>query len=179
MKKLTSKNTFICKRLFPIFWFGFLALFMVVSFLGNGKEKGPVIVFIAFPIIMALIGYILMKNMVFDLADEVYDEGESLLFKNRGKEVRVYLKDIKNVSYTTIINPPRVTLSIRHTTELGDELTFSPPAGWIPFRKNRDIEALIDRVDRARGYIIEKKNEQFLNLDKASISGIRHFLQSC
>jgi hypothetical protein len=49
------------------------------------------------------------------------------------------------------MNPPRITLSIRYMTELGDELTFSPPASFIPLRKNRDIEELIDRIDKTRG----------------------------
>jgi hypothetical protein len=100
---------------------------------------------------MAAFGYFIMKKLVFDLADEVYDEGESLLIRNKGKEVRVNLKDIKNVSYTPMMNPPRVTLSIRYSTELGDELSFSPPASWIPFRRNKDIAELIDRIDKARG----------------------------
>jgi hypothetical protein len=92
----------------------------------------------------------IMKKIVFDLIDEVYDEGKSLLFKNKGKEVRVPLEEIKNVSYTTRGNPHRVTLSIRHSTQFGDELTFSPPQSWIPFKKNKDIEELIDRIDKAR-----------------------------
>jgi len=59
-----------------------------------------------------------MKKLVFDLADEVYNEGSTILFRNKGKEVRVNLKDIKNVSYSAMMSPPRVTLSIRYNTEL-------------------------------------------------------------
>lgn len=103
-------------------------------------------------VFMTVVGYIIMKNLVFDLMDEAYDEGSSLLFKNNGKSVRINLNDIKNVSYTVVINPPRVTLSLRHKTEFGDEITFSPPASLIPFKKNKDIVELIDRIDRARGY---------------------------
>lgn len=103
-------------------------------------------------VFMAVIGYFIMKNLVFDLMDEAYDEGSSLLFKNNGKSVRVSLADIKNVSYTVVINPPRVTLSLRCKTEFGDELTFSPPGSIIPFKKNKDILELIDRIDRAKGY---------------------------
>ncbi|HOG89293.1 MAG TPA: hypothetical protein PLV50_02055 [Smithella sp.] len=101
-------------------------------------------------IFMAAIGYFMMKHLVFDLMDEVYDEGFSLFFKNKGKTVRVNLSDIKNVSYTVILNPPRVTISLRHKTELGDELSFSPPANLIPFKKNKEIVELIDRIDSAR-----------------------------
>ena len=58
------------------------------------------------PICMAVFGYFIMKRLVLDLIDEVYDEGTTLLFRNRGKEVRVSLKDIKNVSYSIMTNPP-------------------------------------------------------------------------
>ena len=85
------------------------------------------------------------------MIDEVYDDGTTLLFRNKGKAVRVSLKDIKNVSYSTMTNPPRVTLSIRYITDFGNELSFSPPASWVPFKKNKDIEELIDRIDSARG----------------------------
>ena len=105
---------------------------------------------------MAAIGYVIMKKLLFDLIDEVYDEGETLLFREKGKEVRVSLADIKKVSYSWRMSPPRVTLSICYMTELGDELTFSPTASFIPFRKNKDIEELIDRIDKARGWAIEK-----------------------
>ena len=102
------------------------------------------------PVLMVVIGYFVMKNLVFDLVDQVYDEGGSLLFKNKGKTVRVNLTDIKNVSYTIMVNPPRVTISLRTQTEFGNEISFSPPASMIPFKKNQDIVDLIDRIDRAR-----------------------------
>jgi hypothetical protein len=151
MKKLSSKTTFIFKKLFPLFWFGFLTIFLCVGIFTSIKGSGPGPIFIVVPLGMMAFGYFLMKKLVWDLIDEVYDEGTALLFKNKGSEFRVSLKDIKNVSYTTMTNPPRVTLSIRYQTELGDELTFSPPANWIPLKKNKDIVLLIDRIDKARG----------------------------
>ena len=102
-------------------------------------------------VFMAAIGYSLMKNLVFDLMDEVHDEGSSLLFKNKGKSVWVNWADIKNVSYAIVVNPPRVTLSLRCKTEFGEEISFSPPARLIPFKKNKDILDPIDRIDRAKG----------------------------
>jgi hypothetical protein len=151
MKELTSKSTFFFKRVFPIIWFGFLGVFIVIPSLASGKGNGPAVMFFIMPIIMAIFGYFIMKKLVFDLVDKVYDEGPTLLFRNKGKEVRVNLKDIRNVSYSTMVSPHRVTLSIRYKTELGDELSFSPPMSFIPFKKNPDIEELIDRIDRARG----------------------------
>ena len=151
MKKLSSKATFFYKKIFPFMWFGFLGVFLCVWLFSNAAGSEAGIMFLAVPIGMAVFGYFIMKKLVWDLIDEVYDEGMSLLFMNGGKEVRVSLKDIKNVSYSTMTNPPRVTLSIRYKTGLGAELSFSPPASWVPFKKNEDIERLIDRIDNARG----------------------------
>lgn len=135
-------------------WFGIILLFISMALFAESKgiNSHDIVPAIITAIFMAGIGYIIMKNLVFDLMDEAYDEGSSLLFKNNGKSVRINLTDIKNVSYTVVINPPRVTLSLRHKTEFGNEITFSPSASLIPFRKNKDIVELIDRIDRARGY---------------------------
>ena len=151
MKKLTSKATFFHKRIFPSIWFGFLGVFICIGLFSNTSVNGPGIMFLVVPFMMVIFGYFIMKKLVWDLIDEVYDDGTSLLFRNGKQEVRVNLKDIKNVSYSTMTNPPRVTLSIRYKTPLGDELTFSPSARWIPFKKNEDIVKLIDRIDEARG----------------------------
>ena len=51
-----------------------------------------------------------------DLVDEVWDDGNALLVKNRGQEQRIALADIKNVNYSPFVNPPRVTLSLRRPT---------------------------------------------------------------
>jgi len=151
MRKLNSKTTFFYKRVFPIIWFGLLSVFLCVGLFASISGHSPGIMFVVMPIVMAACGYFIMKKLVWDLIDKVYDEGTTLLFRKRRKEVRVSLKDIKNVSYSMMTSPPRVTLSIRSKTELGDELSFSPPASWIPFKKNKDIEDLIDRIDKARG----------------------------
>lgn len=50
------------------------------------------------PCIAAIVGYVLMKWLLFDLMDEVYDQGDALLLRNKGKEIRIPLKEIKNVS---------------------------------------------------------------------------------
>ncbi|MDD5712126.1 MAG: hypothetical protein PHY31_05115 [Smithellaceae bacterium] len=151
MKKISSKGTRAYKKLFPVIWYAMIAFFLVVPFLPNDcKEKTPDPAFFIGPIIMAVVGFVVMKLLIFDLIDEVYDEGDSLLFRNSGREVRVYLRDIKNISYQSFVNPPRVTVSVRNATALGSDLTFTPPMKFNPFRKDSSIMELIDRVDQAR-----------------------------
>ena len=153
MKRLSSKSTFFIKRIFPPLWFGCIIFFalMALSAESKGIHVDDILIVLLAAIFMVLIGYFIMRHLVFDLIDEAYDEGASLLFKNNGQSVRVDLTAIKNVSYTVLINPPRVTLSLRHETQFGDELTFSPSGSFIPFKKNKEMLELIDRIDRARG----------------------------
>lgn len=151
MKKISSGTTFLYKWAFPIFWFGFLAVFVIQALSSDIAKRDPM--FVLIPLIMGVAGYFMMKKMVWVLADEVYDCGTFLLVKNRGKEERVELKDVMNVSTTTMMNPPHVTLRLTRPRQDGtNELTFSPQMGFTlnPFAKNEIAEDLIVRVDRAR-----------------------------
>jgi hypothetical protein len=101
-------------------------------------------------IFMGFFFYFLMRQVLFDLVDEAWDVGDYLLFKNKGIEETVPLTNIMNVSYTVLINPPRVTLTLRIPSRLGNEITFSPPHALKPFKKSPIVDELIERVDRAR-----------------------------
>jgi len=102
------------------------------------------------PIAMIGFGYFLMQELVFDLIDEVWDDGDALVVKNGGQEQRVALSDIKNVNYSPFVNPPLVTLSLRRPTVFGEQITFCAPVRLVPFSSSPVIADLIDRVDRAR-----------------------------
>ena len=73
-----------------------------------------------------------------------------LLIKKGGQEERVALSDIKNISYSPMMNPPRVTLAIRTPTMFGNQIAFSAPVRALPFSTSPVIDDLIDRVDHAR-----------------------------
>jgi hypothetical protein len=150
MTKISSSATFFNKRVFPTIWFGFLAFFFTVS-LVSGATRGSWM-FIIVPIGMALFGYFLMKRVVWDLADEVFDGGDFLLVRNRGIEDRVPLTNIMNVSASTNMNPQRITLRLVEKGRFGQEIAFSPISVFTlnPFAKNRVAEDLIVRVDQAR-----------------------------
>ena len=144
--------TFFYKRIFPAFWFGFLNSVHrhSASFLPERETAPRRFHFLIVPLIMMGFGYFVMKKLVFDLVDEVWDDGEALLIKNRGQEERIALCDIKNVSYSPVINPPRVTLRRRPTTGFGDQIAFVAPARFMPFAASSIIDDLIERVDQAR-----------------------------
>jgi len=150
MRKISSSSTFWYKKVFPVIWFGFLLVFLVTGLLSGVAPEDPI--FLIMPCVMAAFGFILMRKLVFDLADEVYDGGQFLLVKKKGTEQRISLSNIKNVNASTMINPPRITLSLVTPGEFGPEVSFCPVSSISlnPFRKNEVAENLIDRVDRAR-----------------------------
>ena len=47
---------------------------------------------------MLVLGYFMFRRLVFDLVDEVWDDGNALVVRNGSQEERIALTDIKNVS---------------------------------------------------------------------------------
>src|SRR5262249_44021078 len=95
--------------------------------------------------------FFIRKKLVFDLVDEVWDDGAALIVKDKGREDRIALSNIVNISYSPLVNPPRVTLTLRQpTNHFGTEISFSAPIRFVPFAKSELIEELIRRVDAAR-----------------------------
>src|SRR5215470_7833381 len=152
MRRISSRATFWYKRIFPIIWFGVLALFIAGGVFSSTFTNGTQLVpFIVMPAVMAVIGYVIMKKLVFDLVDEVWDDGAALVVRDKGREDRIALSNIVNISYSPMVNPPRVTLTLRQpTNHFGTEINFSAPIRFVPFAKSELIEELIRRVDATR-----------------------------
>lgn len=151
MQRISSKVTFFHKRIFPTIWFGFLLLFIVIGG-GTGLITGnlPPFPFLVVPAAMMVFGYFLMKKLVFDLLDEVWDAGDALIVRNGGQEDRIPLAEIMNVSYSPFTSPQRVTLSLRTPSMFGDKVTFCAPARFVPASTSPIVDELIKRIDAAR-----------------------------
>src|SRR5665213_1623646 len=100
MQRISSRSTFLYKRIFPLFWFGFLALFVILPMFGKRPAGGFPAAFFIMPLVMAGVGYFLLRKFIFDLADEVSDAGDSLVVRFGSEQERVPLSEIMNVSYT-------------------------------------------------------------------------------
>ena len=156
--KISSNITFIFKKIFPIFWFGICGVIFLTSvfaniaiILGDQSYNFELIIFLIFPPIMALFGYIMMKYLVLDMVDEAYDFGSYLLLKNKKQDYKIDLKNIRNVNYAFLQNPPKVILSLKEEIEsFGKEISFAPKISFIPLKKNPLIEDLINRIDEAK-----------------------------
>ena len=149
MDIISSGQTFFLKKVVPLFWFGFLVLFFVIGMMGNAW-KDPM--FFIGPIFMVVIGFVVMRMLIWNLADEVRDGGDYLLVRRGGKEERLPLSNVMNVGMSQFSNPRRLTLRLRKPGVLGDEVVFIPKSGFQlnPFARNKVAEDLIVRVDRLR-----------------------------
>lgn len=153
MVRISSQSTFFSKRVFPTVWFA--VIFISASFAAaNGSALG-----ILAAALTAIVSYVIMRSLLFDLADEVCDCGDALVVRNGGKEQQIPLIDITNVSYSGCSNPARITLRLRHATDFGKEVSFLPapprarsfslvPEYW--FSMPPLAEDLIERIDSAR-----------------------------
>jgi hypothetical protein len=154
MRQISSRMTFWHKRLFPAFWFGFLALW--TSFAAPAIIKGGAPIFILFmPIGMAAFGYFLMRWLVFPLADEVFLDGDDLLVRKNDTEARIPVCQILNVDSSVMVNPERITLTLREPCAFGREIIFSPTYRFHFFSRHPIAEELI-----ARAHGLEVKTER-------------------
>ncbi|RLS58728.1 MAG: hypothetical protein DWH91_01850 [Planctomycetota bacterium] len=150
MKRISSRSTFFDKFIFPTAWFGFVGVFFVAVLHSGAAKRDPVALLV--PIFMLIGGYLTMKHFVWDLVDQVFDEGNKLIVKNGSEEDLVLLENIMNVSSVTHSNPPRVTLRLINPCRFGREISFTPAGRSLfhPFAKNRIAEDLMVRVHRAK-----------------------------
>jgi len=150
MRQLSSQLTFFYKRVFPILWFGIIAVVLGVLIsitLAGGQFPLPSLII---PVLMAGFGYYLFKKLFFNLVDEVWDDGDALIVKNGREEERIGFTDIMNVSYTVLVNPPRVTVLLRRPSSFGKEISFLPPMRFLRILPNPLITELIERIDAKR-----------------------------
>jgi hypothetical protein len=151
MRRISSRSTFVYKRVFPLIFFGILVVFLTFMLLGAQRagRTPPWPVFIIPVLVFAFIFYV-MKKLVFDMVDEVLDAGDALIIRNRGREERIALSDIMNVGYSPFVNPPRVVLSLRRPSIFGSQVAFCAPLRFVPFATSPLIDELIQRIDAAR-----------------------------
>ncbi|MBU6475885.1 MAG: hypothetical protein KGQ70_07945 [Alphaproteobacteria bacterium] len=156
LRRISSKWTFFYKKVFPVFWFGIVVLVSAVGLFAVLHTQGapaPValIPFVG-PVLLALFGYVLMKILIFDLMDEVWDGGDHLVFVNRDERATVPLSGIINVSETFLTNPTRITLLLRDPCSFGREVSFTPVRKKFFFHLFRRRSAVgWDLLERVHG----------------------------
>ena len=150
MRQISSKATFLVKRVYPIvFTAGAVLVFALpLPFVERSRIPSMWPLLVGAALVLA-IGYWVMKKFLFDLVDAVFEDRDALVVKNDGREERVALSDIERAGYSSLLNPMRVTLSLRRPTGFGTEIAFLAPASILPFA-NADIGALIRKIEAQR-----------------------------
>ncbi|HUL19070.1 MAG TPA: hypothetical protein VLV29_07360 [Steroidobacteraceae bacterium] len=154
-RRISSRMTFFSKKVLPLLWFGlFLPIVVGVVLLARQKPHAPpAFLLLLVPVIVAALVYALLRRLVLDLADEVYDEGDALRVRFGAEEERIPLQNIMNISYAGLTNPARATLTLRQSGRFGKEVAFSPVQrffGPLLRTSNPIVTDLIERVDAAR-----------------------------
>src|SRR5256885_8438904 len=77
-RRISSRQTFFVKRVFPVLWFGTVVLSLAAGVAGGRAGKGgPAPGFIV-PLLLFVVGYAVMRRLVDDLAAEGVGEGGGL-----------------------------------------------------------------------------------------------------
>ena len=145
MERISSSFTFVSKWVFPVAWGG--SLFFIIGVVVSDRPF-----FLLVPVLMLLIGFFIMKQFFWELADVVYDHGAYLLVRRNGIEARIMFSNIMNVSSSTFVKPPWVTIRLVEPCALGVNISFLPKSSFSlnPFAKNEVAESLIERAFSAR-----------------------------
>ena len=113
----------------------------------RGQDKGPPVWFmILMAPLTAIIFYGAVKKVALDLVEEVFDQGDSLLVRNKGREERIPLSDISEVSYMA----SRVTLTLKKSSTFGAEIAFLPKTGFATFIKSAEMKDFIKKIEAQR-----------------------------
>jgi hypothetical protein len=150
MKKISGGSTFYYKRILPVMLFGLPVFLLYVAF--SAPHGPPPLLGFLPMLVLVPIFYLMLRKLVWDLADEVWDGGDHLVVKIGADSETVPLSNIMNVSASTLVNPPRITLRLVNPGRFGQEISFSPPRNSIfnPFARNPVADDLIERVHRAK-----------------------------
>lgn len=151
MQRLSSRSTFFTKRFFPIMWFGVLGCILVAAF-GFSIPRGRAhLEFLALLLTVGVGGLVLMRRLLFDLVDEVWDDGDALIVKSGRFEDRIALSNIECLNINSMSHPPRVMLQLRTPCLLGASITFTPLEEYFPFATHPVATGLISRIEQSRG----------------------------
>lgn len=145
MRRISSSMTVWHKRIFPVIWFGLLGVYL---FFALRHRPLPIVPLAIAPALM-LFGFFVMRAYVWDLADEVLDDGDRLMIRKGALQQTLLLRDVAEVRITRNSDPTRLTLVLAAPGVLGDKIVFVPAfaaASLVPFSRHPLAKELEDRI---------------------------------
>ncbi|MEM8996937.1 MAG: hypothetical protein AAGF23_19295 [Acidobacteriota bacterium] len=150
MERISSKWTFLHKRIFPALYLG-IALAMLVNALWT-RSWGPGyglwwLVFALFNVVAVASFWLALRHLV----DEVEDHGDALVVKSGGEEQRIALAEILTVNSSTQ-SGRRLEIRLAESGRFGDRVVFLPErkVSFNPWKPSEIYESLVRRVDAAK-----------------------------
>ena len=159
MRRISSRLTSFYKKTFPVIGCGAVMIIAVMAWVLVQTGKQSALVFLIFPLLMIVIGCLLYRSLVADLVDEVWLEGNAIIVKNRDELAKIPLSDVVDVNIRTMMNPRRITLTLRNDTRrddmgLGRRITFIPAVESVSltssFKPDPIATELVGRIDALR-----------------------------
>lgn len=147
MRLISSTMTGWHKRGFPLCWFGFLTVWILLTTFAMFKKGEFQITPLVIPILIGAFGFLCMKLLIFDLVDGVWEDDNSLLIKNAGIEDRIALANIVNASSSTFTNPQRITLTLGEHSIFGEKIVFCPPYSFCIFWEHPLAQELNRKIE--------------------------------
>jgi hypothetical protein len=144
MRLISSRSTWVYKRLFPAIWFGLIGLMLLV-FLCRVSFDPSVGFGIFICLVMMGFGYALMEWLIFPMVDGVWIDGDDLVVRNRGEEDRFPIRHVVDVDHRWVVSPERVELLVNPRSRFGPVIQFIPTDRWFPFGRHPLVQELIDR----------------------------------
>ncbi len=138
------------KRGIPVLWLiTSIATFSILFFtLGEGSED-RLIVYLAMGSSAIFAGCI-YKFFIADLADEVIDHGDHLIFRKGQLKQTVELRDIINIRRAYSSKNDKVILTVQSNGPIGNKLTFLAEYRVVRFTEHPIVIELRQRVEAAQ-----------------------------
>ncbi len=142
-EKISSDDTFIYKKILPGVWAGLWTFFVLLTFFLQLSAAAWMYAAIAAAV---LISFLLYKNTLSDLADEVVNEGEALFIRNGKQSIRLNIGAIRQAEYFPQSTPERVTLYLIDRSAIGEKISFVPRQADHPPQPHRKVADLISEI---------------------------------
>lgn len=149
MTLLSSTLTRFYKRTFPALFFGLAifvpAVFAIVQLLSGRSLSFPLL---AGPLAFGGLGFFILRYLVRDFADEVYESGETLVVHRDGRVTEIPIAQIESALYSAAHPSTHVKLRLRApSVELGRSFSFIAPPGQSRFEPEERVAALLRKVE--------------------------------
>lgn len=123
---LSSEMTLFHKKIFPIFWCGFLICIILGTGISSAQRGEVPPAHLLVLLVILVLGYFVIKTLAFDLADEVREAGDELIVTFDGHQTRIPFDQISHVSKPSFSNPRRITFTLSEPSPLGSKIAFCP-----------------------------------------------------